>query len=33
MDGDTVAGLAPGGVDVEYSRGDQPAYWWLIAAE
>jgi DAK2 domain fusion protein YloV len=33
IDGDTVAGLAPGGVDVEYSRGDQPAYWWLIAAE
>jgi DAK2 domain fusion protein YloV len=33
MDGATVAGLAPGGVDVEYSRGDQPAYWWLIAAE
>jgi fatty acid kinase len=33
MDGDAVAGLAPGGVDVEYSRGDQPAYWWLIAAE
>jgi hypothetical protein len=23
----------PDGVDVEYSRGDQPAYWWLIAAE
>jgi uncharacterized protein len=33
IDGATVAGLAPGGVDVEYSRGDQPAYWWLIAAE
>jgi DAK2 domain fusion protein YloV len=33
MDGAAVAGLAPGGVDVEYSRGDQPAYWWLIAAE
>jgi dihydroxyacetone kinase-like predicted kinase len=33
IDGDTVAGLAPGGVDVEFSRGDQPAYWWLIAAE
>ena len=33
IDGDTVAALAPGGVDVEFSRGDQPAYWWLIAAE
>jgi dihydroxyacetone kinase-like predicted kinase len=33
IDGDAVAALVPGGVDVEYSRGDQPAYWWLIAAE
>jgi dihydroxyacetone kinase-like predicted kinase len=33
IDGDAVASLVPGGVDVEYSRGDQPAYWWLIAAE
>jgi DAK2 domain fusion protein YloV len=28
-----VTALAPAGVDVEYSRGDQPAYWWLISAE
>jgi DAK2 domain fusion protein YloV len=33
LDGDGVAALVPGGVDIEYSRGDQPAYWWLIAAE
>jgi uncharacterized protein len=33
LDGDSVAAYVPGGVDVEYSRGDQPAYWWLIAAE
>jgi len=33
IDGDAVAALVPVGVDVEYSRGDQPAYWWLIAAE
>ncbi|MGH2949366.1 MAG: DAK2 domain-containing protein [Solirubrobacteraceae bacterium] len=33
IDGAAVAALAPGGVDVEYSRGDQPAYWWLISAE
>ena len=31
--GDEVAGLAPDGVELEYSRGGQPAYWWLIAAE
>jgi hypothetical protein len=31
--GEQVAGLAPDGVELEYSRGDQPAYWWLIAAE
>jgi dihydroxyacetone kinase-like predicted kinase len=33
LDGDTVGELAPAGVDLEYSRGGQPAYWWLIAAE
>jgi dihydroxyacetone kinase-like predicted kinase len=33
LDGRTVTALVPDGVDVEYSRGDQPAYWWLIAAE
>jgi fatty acid kinase len=33
LDSGGVAQLVPGGVDVEYSRGDQPAYWWLIAAE
>jgi hypothetical protein len=33
LDGDAVSALAPDGVEVEYSRGDQPAYWWLIAAE
>jgi DAK2 domain fusion protein YloV len=31
--GDDVAGLVPEGVELEYSRGGQPAYWWLIAAE
>jgi DAK2 domain fusion protein YloV len=30
---DAVTALAPDGVAVEYSRGDQPAYWWLISAE
>jgi hypothetical protein len=33
LDGDAVSALAPGGVEVEYSWGGQPAYWWLIAAE
>jgi uncharacterized protein len=33
LDGDAVAALAPSGVEVEYSWGGQPAYWWLIAAE
>ena len=33
LDGDAVTGLAPDGVELEYSRGGQPAYWWLIAAE
>jgi uncharacterized protein len=33
LDGPAVTALVPDGVDVEYSRGDQPAYWWLIAAE
>ncbi len=33
LDAEIVAGLAPNGVEVEYSWGGQPAYWWLIAAE
>jgi dihydroxyacetone kinase-like predicted kinase len=33
IDGAGVAALMPGGVDLEFSRGDQPAYWWLISAE
>ena len=31
--GEQVAGLAPEGIELEYERGGQPAYWWLIAAE
>jgi DAK2 domain fusion protein YloV len=33
LDGDEVSALAPSGVELEYSWGGQPAYWWLIAAE
>jgi DAK2 domain fusion protein YloV len=33
LDGPAVTALAPAGVEVEYSWGGQPAYWWLIAAE
>ena len=33
LDSAAVAALAPAGVELEYSWGGQPAYWWLIAAE
>jgi DAK2 domain fusion protein YloV len=33
LGGDQVAGLAPDGIELEYSLGGQPSYWWLIAAE
>ena len=33
LDDDAVAALVPAGVELEYSWGGQPAYWWLIAAE
>jgi DAK2 domain fusion protein YloV len=33
LDSDAVTALAPAGVEVEYSYGGQPSYWWLIAAE
>ncbi len=33
LDSEAVTALAPAGVEVEYSWGGQPAYWWLIAAE
>ena len=33
LDSSGVERLVPVGVDVEFSRGDQPAYWWLISAE
>ncbi len=33
LGGEQVAGLAPDGIELEYERGGQPAYWWLIAAE
>ncbi len=33
LDGAAVSALAPAGVELEYSWGGQPAYWWLIAAE
>ena len=33
LDGAAIAALAPAGVEVEYSWGGQPAYWYLIAAE
>jgi uncharacterized protein len=33
LDDKAVSSLVPSGVEVEYSWGGQPAYWWLIAAE
>ena len=28
-----VAGSVPEGVELELHRGDQPHYWWLLAAQ
>ena len=33
LDQDAVTALAPAEVELEYSYGGQPSYWWLIAAE
>jgi hypothetical protein len=33
LEADHVMGLAPEGVELEYSAGGQPSYWWLLAAE
>ncbi|MDX6696833.1 MAG: fatty acid kinase [Solirubrobacteraceae bacterium] len=33
LDGDSVSGLAPAGLELELSQGGQPSYWWLLAAE
>jgi DAK2 domain fusion protein YloV len=30
---DAVEALAPIGAELELSRGDQPSWWWLVAAE
>jgi len=30
---DQIQSLVPDGVEVEYSAGGQPSYWWLLAAE
>ena len=33
LDEAAVTALAPTEVEVEYSYGGQPSYWWLISAE
>jgi DAK2 domain fusion protein YloV len=33
LDARDIARLAPPGVEVEWSQGGQPSYWWLVAAE
>jgi hypothetical protein len=31
--GEAVAKLAPDSAEVEFSRGGQPSWWWLVSAE
>ena len=33
LDEAAVTALAPAEVELEYSYGGQPSYWWLISAE
>jgi hypothetical protein len=33
LQADDVRGLAPDGIELDYSRGGQPSWWWLLAAE
>jgi uncharacterized protein len=33
IDASSVAALVTNGADVELERGDQPSWWWLVAAE
>jgi dihydroxyacetone kinase-like predicted kinase len=33
LEADRVRRLVPNGVEVEYTAGGQPSYWWLLAAE
>jgi DAK2 domain fusion protein YloV len=33
LEGSAVAALAPLGAEIEFSRGGQPAWWWLVSAE
>jgi DAK2 domain fusion protein YloV len=33
LDQDAIAALAPAEVELEFSYGGQPSYWWLISAE
>ncbi|WP_028061104.1 DAK2 domain-containing protein [Candidatus Solirubrobacter pratensis] len=33
LEGSAVAALAPRGAEIEFSRGGQPAWWWLVSAE
>jgi dihydroxyacetone kinase-like predicted kinase len=33
IDDAELASLAPSGVEVECSTGDQPSWWWLLSAE
>jgi DAK2 domain fusion protein YloV len=33
LDGEAIAALVPGGVELELEDGGQPSYWWLLTAE
>jgi hypothetical protein len=33
LNGETIEGLVPDGVELEHSDGGQPAWWYLLAAE
>jgi dihydroxyacetone kinase-like predicted kinase len=33
IDASSVAALVTNGAEVELERGDQPSWWWLVAAE
>ena len=33
LDEHAVAAVVPGGVELDYHDGGQPAWWWLLCAE
>ena len=33
LDADAVAATVPGGIELDFHEGGQPAWWWLLCAE